>query len=132
MAGNDQFPDNLRYTESDEWVRVEGAEVVCGVTAFAAEQLGDVVYLQLPEVGKTVARGDSFGEIESVKAVSDLYAPLAGEVITANDELNQNPGLVNEDPYGQGWIVRLRPSDAAEIDGLMDASAYQKHTSERH
>jgi glycine cleavage system H protein len=130
MAGT--FPQDLRYTESDEWVRLEGDEVVSGVTSFAAEQLGDVVYLQLPEVGTTVVQGDAFGEIESVKAVSDLYAPLTGEVLATNTELDQNPGLVNEDPYGQGWIVRLRPSNLADVELLLDAASYEQHTTERH
>src|SRR5437763_17108707 len=102
MAGD--FPEELRYTSSDEWVRRDPDSVVTGVTAYAADQLGDVVYLQLPEVGKHYGQGDTFGEIESVKAVSDLYCPLAGEIMAVNEELDQNPSLVNEDPYGKGWI----------------------------
>jgi glycine cleavage system H protein len=130
MAGD--FPDDLRYTESDEWVRLEGDEAISGITAFASEQLGDVVYLQLPEVGKRYGKAEAFGEIESVKAVSDLYSPLAGEVIAINDELEQNPGLVNEDPYGRGWISRLRVADPAEIESLLPAEAYEQYTTERH
>jgi glycine cleavage system H protein len=129
MAGN--FPDDLRYTESDEWVRREGEELVSGITAFASDQLGDVVYLQLPDTGKRFAKGDPFGEIESVKAVSDLYLPVAGEIVAANQELDQNPGLVNEDPYGRGWIIRLRPDNLVDFDSLLDASAYEQSTTER-
>jgi glycine cleavage system H protein len=129
MAGN--FPDDLRYTESDEWVRREGEELVSGITAFASDQLGDVVYLQLPDTGKHFGKGDPFGEIESVKAVSDLFAPVAGEIVAANQELDQTPGLVNEDPYGRGWIIRLRPDNVADVDSLLDASAYEQSTTER-
>jgi glycine cleavage system H protein len=129
MAGN--FPDDLRYTESDEWVRREGEELVSGITAFASDQLGDVVYLQLPDTGKHFGKGDPFGEIESVKAVSDLFAPVAGEIVAANQELDQTPGLVNEDPYGRGWIIRLRPDNVADVDSLLDASAYEQSTAER-
>lgn len=130
MAGD--FPDDLRYTESDEWVRLEGGEAVSGITAFASEQLGDVVYVQLPEVGKKYGKAEAFGEIESVKAVSDLYSPLGGEVIATNDELEQNPGLVNEDPYGRGWIARVRVDNPAEVDLLLAAEAYEQSTTERH
>jgi glycine cleavage system H protein len=130
MAGD--FPDDLRYTESDEWVRLEGGEAVSGITAFASEQLGDVVYVQLPEVGKRYGKAEAFGEIESVKAVSDLYSPLGGEVIATNDELEQNPGLVNEDPYGRGWIARVRVDNPAEVDLLLAAEAYEQSTTERH
>lgn len=130
MAGD--FPDDLRYTESDEWVRVEGREAVSGISAFASEQLGDVVYLQLPEVGKRYRRSEVFGEIESVKAVSDLYCPLSGEVIAINEELEVTPSLVNEEPYGRGWIARLRLESPEEAESLLKAAAYERHTSERH
>jgi glycine cleavage system H protein len=125
------FPETLRYTESDEWVRDDGGLFTAGVTAYAAEQLGDVVYLQLPEVGKAYGKGEAFGEIESVKAVSDLYCPLAGEVAEINSELDQNAGLVNEDPYGAGWIVKLHPADPSELDSLLDAAAYERLTKDR-
>lgn len=125
------FPDDRRYTETDEWVRQEGEELTCGVTAFAAEQLGDVVYLNLPQVGRHLAKDEAFGEIESVKAVSDLICPLAGEVTAANEELDQNPGLVNEDPYGRGWIIRLRPDDPSQYESLLDAAAYRQSTEAR-
>ncbi len=129
MAGT--FPDDLRYTSTDEWVRRDGDEMVSGITAFASDQLGDVVYIQLPEPGKHYSQGDPFGEIESVKAVSDLYCPVAGEIVAANEELNDNPGLVNEDPYGRGWMIRLRPDNPADYDSLLDASAYEQSTRER-
>jgi glycine cleavage system H protein len=127
----DSFPEELRYTESDEWVRVEDGECVIGVTSFAAEQLGDVVYLKLPGVGEHYDRGQAYGEIESVKAVSDLYSPLSGEVLAINGELDTQPGLVNEDPYGAGWTVRMRPDDPVQIDTLLDATAYGQSTAER-
>lgn len=130
MAGT--FPEDVRYTESDEWVRREGDEFVSGVTSFAADQLGDVVYLQLPGSGEHFDQGQTFGEIESVKAVSDLYFPLAGEVTAANPDLDQNPSLVNEDPYGAGWIVRFRPDNPDDYDSLLDAAAYEQHTTEQH
>jgi glycine cleavage system H protein len=123
--------DDLRYTESDEWVRRDSDEMVAGITAFATDQLGDVVYLQLPEVGKRFAKGDPFGEIESVKAVSDLNCPISGEVTATNEELDATPGLVNEDPYGRGWIVRIRPENPDEYDSLLDAAAYTTNTAER-
>src|SRR5438270_3833765 len=117
MAGD--FPDDLRYTSDDEWLRLEKGVATCGVTSFAAEQLGDVVYVQLPDVGAHFGAGDSLGEIESVKAVSDLYCPVEGEVAEVNGELDQNPGLVNEDPYGRGWMVKLRLDNPGAVDGLL-------------
>jgi glycine cleavage system H protein len=105
--------------------------MVVGITSFASEQLGDVVYVQLPETGKSFGKGDAFGEIESVKAVSDLYCPIAGEVVEANQELDQNPGLVNEEPYGRGWLIRLRAENPGDFDSLLDAAAYEKNTAER-
>ena len=129
MSGD--FPTELRYTESDEWVRLEGDEAICGITTFASEQLGDVVYLQLPDLGTQLTRDQPFGEIESVKAVSELFAPLAGEVVAVNHELDDTPGLVNEDVYGAGWIVRLRLEDPAEYESLLSAEAYRQSTLER-
>jgi glycine cleavage system H protein len=130
MAGD--FPDDLRYTESDEWVRREGDEVTFGITAYATDQLGDIVYVQLPTVGQRLDKGDSFGEIESVKAVAELYAPLAGEVTAINGDLDANPAAVNEEPYGSGWMVRLRVDNPEDIDTLLDAQAYEQHTKEAH
>lgn len=129
MAGS--YPEGIRYTDTDEWVRCEDDEAVCGITAYASEQLGDVVYLQLPEVGHKVGKRDVAGEIESVKAVSDLYAPLAGDIIAVNTDLDQNPGLVNEDPYGRGWIMRIRLDDPSSYDALLTAEAYGASTAER-
>jgi len=125
------FPQDLRYTTSDEWVRQDGDTVTVGITAFAAEQLGDIVYVQLPEAGKSFAQGDSVGEIESVKAVSDLYAPLAGEVVEANSVLDSNPGTVNEDPYGQGWLMKLKLSEPDQLQRLLDVDAYARSTTEQ-
>ena len=120
------YPQELRYTAEHEWVRTsEDGAVRIGITAFAQEALGDVVYVSLPAVGDTVAAGDACGEVESTKSVSDLYAPLAGEVTAVNDALDATPELVNSDPYGEGWMYELRPEDAAAVDALMDAAAYQ-------
>jgi len=130
MAGD--FPDELRYTESDEWVRVEGEEALTGISSFASEQLGDVVYVQLPEVGKKYGKAEAFGEIESVKAVSDLFCPLNGQVVAINEELDPTPGLVNDEPYGRGWIARLRLENPADAESLLSAAAYEQNTAERH
>jgi glycine cleavage system H protein len=127
----DEIPGDLRYTETDEWIRTEGDEVAIGVTAFAADQLGDVVYVQLPEVGRECERGEAYGEVESVKAVADLYAPLSGAIVAVNTDLDQNPDLVNEDPYGRGWMVRMKVVDVSQLDSLLDAEAYQRSTAER-
>jgi glycine cleavage system H protein len=120
-----EYPADLRYTSDHEWVRVGDDGVVrIGITAFAQDALGDVVYVSLPAVGDSVASGDSCGEVESTKSVSDIYAPLDGEVTAVNPALDASPELINSDPYGEGWMFEMRPSDAAAVDGLMDASAY--------
>jgi glycine cleavage system H protein len=120
-----EYPDELRYTSDHEWVRVGDDGVVrVGITAFAQDALGDVVYVSLPTVGDTLAAGDACGEVESTKSVSDIYAPLAGEITAVNDALDDTPELVNSDPYGAGWMFEVRPQDASAIDGLMDAEAY--------
>lgn len=120
-----EYPEDLRYTGEHEWVRA-GADVVrVGITAYAQAALGDVVYVSLPEVGDTVSAGDACGEVESTKSVSDVYAPLAGEVTQVNPALESAPELINADPYGEGWMFELRPADASAIDGLMDADAYR-------
>ncbi|HZU11459.1 MAG TPA: glycine cleavage system protein GcvH [Chloroflexota bacterium] len=124
------FPDDLRYTTSDEWVRLEGDEMVSGITAYAAEQLGDIVYVKLPEAGQQIEQSEPYGEIESVKAVSDLKAPLSGEVTVVNADLDQNPAVINDDPYGQGWIFRFRPSNPGQYDSLLTAEAYEAKTKE--
>lgn len=121
-----EYPQDLRYTTEHEWVRDSGDGTVrVGITAFAQEALGDVVYVSLPGIGDSVAPGDSCGEVESTKSVSDLYSPLAGEVTAVNDALDATPELVNSDPYGQGWMFELRVSDPSAIDALLDSAAYQ-------
>jgi glycine cleavage system H protein len=118
-------PEDLRYTADHEWVRQEGDRVRIGVTDYAQDALGDVVFVQVPTVGVAVVAGASFSEVESTKSVSDIYAPVTGEVLEANDELSDSPERLNEDPYGEGWICVLSVADAGELDGLLDAAAYR-------
>jgi len=122
----DDIPRTLRYTEQHEWVRDDGEVVVVGITAFAQDQLGDVVYVDLPTPGAAVDHGQAFGEVESTKSVSDLYAPVAGEIVERNEELDERPELVNEEPYGAGWLVTMTPTDRAGLDDLMDADGYAR------
>lgn len=126
-----EIPEELRYTQDDEWLRREGDEVVVGVTDFAQSQLGDVVFVELPEVGSSTEAGAAFGTIESVKAVSDLFAPISGDVTAVNESLEERPETVNEACYGDGWLIRLRPRDAGELDALLDAKAYRRSVAER-
>ena len=119
------LPETLRYSKDHEWLRIEDEEGVVGITAYAAEELGDVVFVEMPEVGRKLARDETFGVIESVKTASDLLAPVAGEVVAVNDALTDEPELVNSEPYEGGWMIRLRLDDAAAADELMDAAAYQ-------
>ena len=119
-------PDELRYTTDHEWVRVEGSRARIGITDYAQDALGDVVFVQLPEPGVEVVAGDSLSEVESTKSVSDVYAPLSGTVVEVNNELTDAPQRLNEDPYGEGWICVIEPSDLAAIDGSLDAEAYRK------
>jgi glycine cleavage system H protein len=119
-------PEDLRYSTDHEWARVEDGKVRVGITDFAQDTLGDVVFVQLPEVGTRVAAGGTFGEVESTKSVSDLYAPVAGTIVEVNGELADAPNRLNEDPYGEGWICVVEPDDAAQVDGLLDAAGYQK------
>lgn len=120
-----EYPSDLRYTSDHEWVRAGDDGVVrVGITAFAQDALGDVVYVSLPTVGDTLAVGDACGEVESTKSVSDIYAPLAGEITSVNDALDDAPELVNSDPYGAGWMFELRLQDPSSLEGLMDADAY--------
>lgn len=125
------LPEDLRYTQDHEWLRVEGDEAVVGITEYAASELGDVVFVELPASGLALQPAQSFGVIESVKTASDLYSPTAGEVIAINDQLADKPELVNEDPYGEGWLVRVRLTDPAEADGLLDVDAYKQHLAEQ-
>jgi glycine cleavage system H protein len=125
------FPDDLRYTREHEWARRKGALVVVGITEYAQEQLGDVVYLELPEVGDPVKKGDSFGVVESTKAVSELFAPLSGKVVEVNDPLSDAPETINDDPYEEGWMIAIEPADPKELEELMDAKAYQAFVEEQ-
>jgi len=118
------------YAGSHEWARPDGDEFVCGITDHAQESLSDVVYVEPPEVGDTFAKGDTFGVVESVKAASDVYLPLGGEITAVNETLEDTPELVNQDPYGEGWMIRFRPSDPGEFDGLMDGGAYETFVAE--
>jgi glycine cleavage system H protein len=120
-----EFPDDVRYSAEHEWVRAAGTRAEVGITDFAQDNLGDIVYVQLPEVGAVLARNASCAEVESTKSVSDIYAPVSGEVVEVNDALASTPELVNADPYGAGWIFRVELSDPAELDALMDAAGYQ-------
>ena len=122
------YPDDLRYSKEHEWVRVEDDTATIGITSFAADELGDVVFIELPEVGSSLAQFGTFGVVESVKAVSDLYAPVSGEVVEVNEALRDQPELLNSDAFGEGWIAKLRLTDAGELDGLMDADAYAAET----
>jgi glycine cleavage system H protein len=121
---------DLRYTKDHEWVRVEGDLATVGITDYAAEQLGDIVFVELPDIGRALTRSDAVGVIESVKAVSDLFAPISGEVVEANAELATSPELVNSDPFGKGWMLRVRIADPSQLDALLDKAAYEDLTRE--
>jgi glycine cleavage system H protein len=123
-------PTDLRYTKDHEWVRLEGDEATVGITDYAAGQLGDIVFVELPEAGRNLEQFATFGVVESVKAVSDLFAPVSGEVLAGNEALAGSPELVNSDPYGEGWMIRLKVADTVELDGLLDADAYDQLTAE--
>ena len=120
----------VKFTKDHEWVSLDGDTAKVGITAYAQEQLGDVVFVEMPEAGKTVSQGDEAGVVESVKAASEVYAPVSGEVVEANPELEDNPALVNQDPLVGGWFFRLRLSNAGELDGLMDEAAYKAYIEE--
>ena len=119
-------PENLKYTKDHEWAKIEGDVAIIGITDYAQGELGDVVFVELPEVGTTLNAGDTFGTIEAVKAVADLYAPLSGEVVEINPELESTPEKVNQDPYGEGWMIKVKLSNPAEADDLMDAEKYKE------
>jgi glycine cleavage system H protein len=121
-------PGELRYTQDHEWARLEDGRVRVGITDYAQDALGDVVFVQLPEVGSSVEAGGPLGEVESTKSVSDIYAPLSGNVVEVNSELGDAPQRLNEDPYGEGWICVIEPADAAAVDGLLDADGYRRLT----
>jgi glycine cleavage system H protein len=122
------FPDDRRYSREHEWVRVEGSTAVIGITSFAADELGDIVYVELPELGARLAQFAAFGVVESVKAVSDLFAPVSGEVAEVNADLRASPELLNTDPFGAGWIAKLALADPSELDKLLDAASYAELT----
>jgi glycine cleavage system H protein len=122
-----QFPENLKYTKEHEWVRVENDSIgVVGITDYAQSELGDIVYVELPQIGKQVKQLEPFGTIEAVKAVSDLFSPLSGEVIEVNEKLKDSPDLINKDPYGEGWIIKIKISDLSELNNLLSAEDYKK------
>lgn len=118
------LPEDVRYAEDHEWVRSEGDNSAVGISDYAQDQLGDIVFVELPEVGATLSKGEAFGTVESVKAVSELYMPVGGKILAINTALEESPELVNNEPYGQGWMIELQPSDPKEIDGLMTQQAY--------
>lgn len=120
------FPTNVKYTSEHEWIRLEGEEAYVGITDYAQDQLGDIVFVDVTTEGETLEAGEVFGTIEVVKTVSDLFLPVGGEVLEVNPELEEHPELVNQDPYGKGWLVRIRPTDVSEMDKLMDAEAYKQ------
>ena len=126
MAAAESYPDDLRYHEEHDWARLDGDEAVLGITWFAADALGELVYFEPPEVGATVTKDASYGEAESVKAVSDVISPLSGEVIEVNQKVVDAPETVNEDPYGEGWLIRIRMSAPSEAESLLDVAAYKQ------
>jgi glycine cleavage system H protein len=119
------FPDNLRYTKDHEWVKVDGDEATVGITEFAQRELGDIVYVEIDTVGKDIKGGEIFGTVEAVKTVSDLYLPVSGTITEVNPNINSNPESVNTDPYGDGWMIKMKISDRAQLDELLTAEAYQ-------
>lgn len=136
-----EFPSDVRYSATHEWARLEDGLVTVGITGYATEQLGDIVFLEMPNVGRHVAAQESFGVVEAVKTTSDLYAPVAGEVVAVNEALVEKPEdrehkprpeLVNQSPYGHGWLIRIRPDDGGALEGLMDSAAYARHVAEQH
>jgi glycine cleavage system H protein len=126
VAAAESYPDDLKYHEEHDWARVEGDEATLGITWFAADALGELVHFEPPEVGANVTKDQSYGEVESVKAVSDVIAPLSGEVVAVNEQVVDAPETVNDDPYGNGWLIRVRLSDSSEVDALLDAGAYKQ------
>ena len=131
MAANESYPDDLRYHPEHDWARIEGDEAVLGITWYAQDALGELVHFEAPEPGVTVTMDAPYAEVESVKAVSDVIAPLSGEVLEVNQKALDEPETINEDPYGAGWLVRIRLSEAGEADGLMDVEAYKAHVAEQ-
>ena len=126
-----KFPTDVKYTKNDEWVRVSGDTATVGISFYAQDQLSDIVFVELPSVGTTLKQGETFGSVESVKAASDVYMPISGEITETNDALSDTPELVNQDPYGKAWMVKFKVGNPSELDGLMDAAAYEKYCAER-
>jgi glycine cleavage system H protein len=126
VAADESYPDELRYHPEHDWARIDGDTAILGITWYAQDSLGEIVHYEPPEVGDSAAKDESYGEVESVKAVSDLIAPLSGEVLEVNATLADAPETINEDPYGEGWLIRIRLSDPAEVDSLLDVEAYKK------
>ena len=131
MAAAESYPDDLKYHREHDWARIDGDEATCGVTWFAQDALGELVHFEAPAEGSTVTKDSSYGEVESVKAVSDVIAPLSGVIVEVNQKVVSEPETVNEDPYGDGWLVRIRLSDPSEVDDLMDAAAYESFVAEQ-
>ncbi len=131
MAAAESYPDDLRYHTAHDWARVEGDEAVLGITWFAQDSLGDLVHYEAPATGATVAKDAAYGEVESVKAVSDVIAPLSGEIVEVNQQAVDEPEIVNDDPYGAGWLIRIRLSNPAELEALLDADAYRAHVADQ-
>ena len=131
MAAAESYPDELTYHAEHDWARIEDGEAVLGITWYAQDALGELVHFEPPEVGASIAKDGAYGEVESVKAVSDVISPLSGEVLEVNQAVVEGPETVNDDPYGDGWLVRIRLSDASEADSLMDADAYKAHLAEQ-
>ena len=126
-----EFPEGLKYSKEHEWVLVEGTSATIGITEFAQEELGDIVFVELPEVGEKIVKDDPFGAVESVKAVSDIYAPVSGEVMETNEILPDNPETINDDPYGDGWMVRVELTDIDDLKDLMDAEEYAEYVAQQ-
>ena len=131
MAAAESYPDELRYHEQHDWARIEDGEATLGITWFAQDALGELVHVEAPEEGATVTKDESYGEVESVKAVSDVIAPLSGEIVAVNAKVVDEPERVNEDPYGEGWLITIRLSDPSEVDALLDVDAYRAFLAEQ-
>ncbi len=125
-----EFPDNLKYTNEHEWIRVEGDNATIGITEYAQDQLGDIVFVELPDENDVISKGDAFGVVESVKSVSDVYSPLSGKVVEVNDPLKETPETINEDPYNEGWLIRIEMSDKSELEDYKDSEAYGEYVKE--
>jgi glycine cleavage system H protein len=131
MAASESYPEGLKYHREHDWARIEGDEATCGVTWFAQDSLGELVHFEPPAEGSSTTKDSSYGEVESVKAVSDVIAPLSGEILEVNQKVVDAPETVNEDPYGEGWLIRIRLSDPSEVDSLLDVDSYKQHLAEQ-